>query len=393
MTKKLPIGVAPALTSVLGATNFIIARHEDTYVEPTGVNARESDYRRGRRWLEDCLKDPQQLFNESRLHFNAFLALSGWLKEKELVKDGHRLKVEEKLLIFLYICGQGASWRNIRYRCGHSQSKISSIFHEILEALLQLYSKVVLEPSRETPEEIRNNPQRASYFQDCIGALDGSQFKMWVPTKDQRRYRNRHGDLAQNVLAVVDFKLNFLYILAGWEGSAHDGRVLKDAINRGWAPPEGKYVLADAGYSNSPTILTPFRGVRYHLREISQSRLKPQNKEELFNFRHSSLRIAVERTFGVFKRKWRIFDRPHEFSNRTQVKLVYALAAVHNFVNQRYGLSEEVEDYQNTRDTDRNPVKEEEEEDINLISEMGTYRLEMAERMWREYQIASSIVE
>ena len=36
----------------------------------------------------------------------------------------------------------------------------------------------------------------------------------------------------QNVLAVVDFDLRFTYVLAGWEGSAHDSLILADALQR-----------------------------------------------------------------------------------------------------------------------------------------------------------------
>jgi len=65
----------------------------------------------------------------------------------------------------------------------------------------------------------------------------------------------------------------FCFVLAGWEGSAHDALVLNDAIkNKGFRVPEGKYYLADAGYSLSPSFLTPYRGVRYHLKEWSRGR-------------------------------------------------------------------------------------------------------------------------
>jgi len=34
------------------------------------------------------------------------------------------------------------------------------------------------------------------------------------------------------VLAAVDFDLKFTYVLAGWEGSAHDALILSDALER-----------------------------------------------------------------------------------------------------------------------------------------------------------------
>ena len=43
------------------------------------------------------------------------------------------------------------------------------------------------------------------------------------------------------MLAAVSFDLGFIYMLAGWEGSAHDSRILTDALSRprGLKIPEG----------------------------------------------------------------------------------------------------------------------------------------------------------
>jgi hypothetical protein len=128
--------------------------------------------------------------------------------------------------------------------------------------------------------------------------------------------------------------MNFVYVLAGWEGSAHDCRVLDSAKRKGFEAPLGRYYVADAGYSNTPMTLTPYRAVRYHLREQAQANIKPQNAKELFNLRHSALRNIIKRTFGVFKKRFRYFESARQnFSITTQVDLVYALTAVHNFIN------------------------------------------------------------
>ena len=59
-------------------------------------------------------------------------------------------------------------------------------------------------------------------FKDCIGALDGTHIALTVLEDDQMHYRGRKGIPTINVLAVCDFDLQFIYILIGWEGSAHD---------------------------------------------------------------------------------------------------------------------------------------------------------------------------
>jgi len=54
-------------------------------------------------------------------------------------------------------------------------------------------------------------------------------------------YKGRKSNPTQNVMAAMDFDLKFTYILAGWEGSAHDALILADAIERedGLSVPEG----------------------------------------------------------------------------------------------------------------------------------------------------------
>lgn len=48
----------------------------------------------------------------------------------------------------------------------------------------------------------------------------------------QAAFRGRKNAPTQNVLAAVNFDLKFVYVLAGWEGSAHDATILADALQR-----------------------------------------------------------------------------------------------------------------------------------------------------------------
>ena len=41
----------------------------------------------------------------------------------------------------------------------------------------------------------------------------------------QHAFRGRYKHCTQNVLAAVDFDQKFTYVLAGWEGTAHDALV------------------------------------------------------------------------------------------------------------------------------------------------------------------------
>lgn len=60
--------------------------------------------------------------------------------------------------------------------------------------------------------------------------------------QDKARYRTRKNEIATNVLGVCSQDMQFIYVLPGWEGSAADGRVLRDALRRtnGLKVPRGK---------------------------------------------------------------------------------------------------------------------------------------------------------
>ena len=110
--------------------------------------------------------------------------------------------------------------------------------------------------------------------------------------------------------------------------------MINSAKVKGFGALPGRYYVADARYSNTPMTLTPYRGVRYHLREQAQANIRPQNAKELSNLRHAALRNVVERTIGVFKHRFRYFEAGRRnLPLRTQVEVTYALTAVHNFIN------------------------------------------------------------
>ena len=62
-----------------------------------------------------------------------------------------------------------------------------------------------------------------------------------MPPEIQGRFRGCKDGTTQNVLAAISFDLKFTYVLAGWEGNAHDSRVLNNAFARrgGFSIPEG----------------------------------------------------------------------------------------------------------------------------------------------------------
>jgi hypothetical protein len=298
----------------------------------------------GRDRYFEILRAPRQAFETLGCSVSTFIALTHWIRPKLPYRRLERtVSVEEKVALFLYICRHASGHRNCENYFARGSKTVSVAFNDVLAALVSLHPDVVVQPTMNAPiPEIMNNPKFRG-FRDCVGAIDGTHFAARVPARkngvlvNQKPYLNRKGYLSQNIAAACDFDLHFSFIHAGYEGSAHDATVLKDAlIKQRFQPPPGRYYLADAGYYNCDFLMKPYNCTRYHLREWNEPGVgRPETKEELFNLRHSQLRNHIERIFGVLKRKFKILNGPPQYSLEQQRDLVIALTALFNFIASR----------------------------------------------------------
>ena len=67
-----------------------------------------------------------------------------------------------------------------------------------------------------------------------------------IPSDKQVPYRGRgrgRGECYQNVLAICDFNMIFTFVWAGWEGVAHDSRVLSETMRN----PENNFPIPPPG--------------------------------------------------------------------------------------------------------------------------------------------------
>ncbi|XP_062011855.1 uncharacterized protein LOC133728456 [Rosa rugosa] len=109
------------------------------------------------------------------------------------------------------------------------------------------------------------------HFKDCIGAIDGVHIPASIAPEKQIPYIGRKGIPTQNVMAACNFDMQFIYVCAGWEGSAHDTRVflsvLRDPEMKFPKPPPGKYYVVDSGYPQMNGFLGPYKGPRQHFQQ------------------------------------------------------------------------------------------------------------------------------
>ncbi|XP_071940127.1 protein ALP1-like [Coffea arabica] len=125
--------------------------------------------------------------------------------------------------------------------------------------------------------------------------------------------------------------MRFVYVRAGREGSAHDSCVLLDAISNPDAafpvPPAEKYYMVDAAYRHMPGFMAPFKSGLGGRSQTAQKRL--------FNRRHSSVQNIIERTFGVWKMRFKILDGPMKnYPIEAQRNIVVVCCVLHNFIRE-----------------------------------------------------------
>ncbi|KAE8984763.1 hypothetical protein PR001_g22348 [Phytophthora rubi] len=149
--------------------------------------------------------------------------------------------------------------------------------------------------------------------------------------------------------------------------------------------PDDFYVLADAGYGLSKKVLTPYRSLRYHLKEWAKSSGRPQNGMELYNLRHAKARNVVERVIGVLKRRFGVHRSCMDYVLVNIKALIFACPCVHN-CQRRFSSSDMAEDFRDTvQERELDQVVNETEDSIPFDFHNGTtWRECMSAAMWTD---------
>ncbi|XP_059429163.1 uncharacterized protein LOC132162972 [Corylus avellana] len=298
----------------------------------------------GAMWVHWVLTNPNPTtcYEQFRMLPKTFLKLCNTLKHNGFLQSSRYVKITEQVAAFCLVMAQCHTQRTVADRLQRSLHTVSVYVNRTAKALCRLGKNIIRPAAMELPHPyVARNGRYYPWFAKCIGAIDGTHVKACVQGENIVPYRSRKSTITQNVMCVVDFDLCFTYVYAGWEGNTHDSRIFQECIEDPTAlfpmPVEDYFYLVDSAYGCYKGFLPPHRNERYHLEDFRRGRRRLKNAAELFNYRHSSLRSAVERTFGVWKARFPIFDNMHPYPIENQRLFVVACCAVHNFIRKDCG--------------------------------------------------------
>lgn len=201
------------------------------------------------------------------------------------------------------------------------------IIKEVSEALAALRPHFITFPT--TDDEIRQVRQdffNIAKFPSCIGAIDCTHIKIRSPGgNDAEIFRNRKQFFSLNVQTICDSHLRIQNIVARWPGSSHDANIFRNsAIKHRFDRREFKncVLVADSGYPMQSYIITPM------LHPITDI-------ENLFNESQIRTRNPVERSYGVWKRRFPILSLGINVTNLSTIQaIIVATAVLHNIARQ-----------------------------------------------------------
>ncbi|XP_069694808.1 putative nuclease HARBI1 [Periplaneta americana] len=239
---------------------------------------------------------------------------------------GCPLPITLQLLLTLRFLATGAFYAVNGDTVNVSASTVCRTIDRVLTAINSLRLRVINFPDDDELPFIKNDFAVLSRdnFPGIIGAIDCTHIRITCPNRERAVvYINRKGFYSINCQVICDAKMKIRSIVARWPGSTHDSRIFRnstinDRLERGAIRG---HLLGDSGYACKKYLLTPI--------------LNPRNAaDRRYNRAHVLARNVVERTFGVWKKRFPCLAFGLRTKLQKTLKIIVATAVLHNLAVQ-----------------------------------------------------------
>ncbi|XP_038679238.1 protein ALP1-like isoform X1 [Tripterygium wilfordii] len=286
----------------------------------------------------------ESIFKMSRKTFNSICSL---VREDMMARNsnfsdssGRHLSLNDQVAIALRRLGSGESLSTVGESFGLNQSTVSQITWRFVEAMEERGLPHLCWPSTEAEMgEIKAKFEKIGGLPNCCGAIDTTHVVMTLPTMDPSNdvWIDREKNYSMILQVVVDPKMRFRDVIAGWPGSLSDALVLKSSgffkLTEEGKRLNGKklelaegaelreYIVGDAAFPLLPWLLTPYQG-----KSLS-------DLQAVFNKRHSATRKVAQMALARLKERWRIIRGVMWMPDKNRLpRIVLVCCLLHNIV-------------------------------------------------------------
>ena len=270
------------------------------------------------------MDDFRKFFRMSRHTFQVICEQLGALDEFQLERSRGRkaISIEKQLMVFMWYVGSLEPLCRIADRFNVTEFSVLRIRKRICGAVLRYFkTKYIVWPNAQDKQGVKQAFQDKRGFPNVIGAIDGTHIEIRPPKEHAQTYVNRKGYHSIILQCVCREDMRFTDCFAGWPGSCHDSRVLRnsDLWEKGDNLCGNDHIIGDGAYPIRRWLLTPYRDT---------GRLTPQQNH--YNFCHCSTRQVIERSFSLLKGRFRRLQHIDVQDLQTAVELCICCCVFHN---------------------------------------------------------------
>lgn len=283
--------------------------------------------------------DEEHFFGTFKMPKEQFDFIVNLIKDHEVfARRGRKPQapVERQLKVALYRLthyGDLASYANISRTLSVSVGSVNRYVKRCVVAICAHITTYIRWPTQEEKEVIKQQPGKGN-FPDIIGAVDGTTIPLVrAPLINKDKMATRKSDYAIGATAVCDHRGVFTFFFTGYYGTRHDSASYKST--KLYQEKELyfqflEYIIGDAAYALTPTVITAFKGKR-----------QPPD-QDTFNKCLRSSRVKIEHAFGWLKAKFSCLrELRYDYSGLIDMALItrmimacvvlYNLGKIHNF--------------------------------------------------------------
>ncbi|XP_071138653.1 putative nuclease HARBI1 [Mytilus edulis] len=210
---------------------------------------------------------------------------------------------------------------------GFDKSTVSRVIDRVTDSLVARKDDFISWPNNQWKNVVRAGFYEKAGFPNVVGCIDWTHIGITGPSIDEPAFVNRKGFHSINVQAIYDNEGKFTNISAIWPSSAHDSHVFRtSALGQALEGYQGigqGVLLGDSGYPCRQFLLTPYR---QSVAGRGQAR---------FSRRHCSTRSTIERTFGIWKKRFHILGSEIRMKPDKACRIIIACGILHKIAIMR----------------------------------------------------------